>query len=62
MNHINSGTRLTDSLERELIARAVQEQMQFRPGKALKSFFTELFSKASRNTASSARDSVQTAS
>lgn len=59
MKHFTSDTRLTDSLERELIARAVQEQMQFRPGKALKAFFSEMFAKSSSgNTA----DNVQTAS
>jgi len=62
MKYINSGTRLTDSLERELIAQAVQEQMQFRPGKALKAFFSELFSKADNKSGSTSSENVQTAS
>lgn len=62
MKHINSGTYLTDSLERELIARAIQEQMEFRPGKALKAFFTDLFSKSSNNARRASGDKVQTAS
>ncbi len=46
---INTGnyTRLTDSLERELMARAIEEQMRFKPGKALKALFVRLASKFS---------------
>lgn len=61
MKYVNEHTRLTDSLERELIAGAIQEQMEFRPGEALKSFFTELVQRLGRkddgvtaNTAESA--------
>lgn len=62
MKYFDSNTRLTDSLERELIARAVQEQMDFRPGKALKAFFTELFSKSESKASHTNTDNVQTAS
>lgn len=62
MTHFNSETRLTDSLERELIERAVHEQMYFSPAKALKSFFSELFSKADSKGSSRTTESVQTAS
>lgn len=62
MNHLDSDTRLTDSLERELLARAIQEQMAFKPGKALKSFFTELLEKLNRKSQHTATDTVQTAS
>src|SRR5690606_39217989 len=43
MKYITEHTRLTDSLERELIASAIQEQMEFRHGEAMKAFFSEPF-------------------
>ncbi|MBV6271453.1 hypothetical protein KVP09_00775 [Alcaligenaceae bacterium CGII-47] len=39
---LNSATRLTDSLERELLACAILEQQQYDMGKALKSAFTKI--------------------
>lgn len=62
MKHFNSETRLTDTLERELIARAVQEQMEFRPGKALKAFFAEMLAKSRSKASGNTADNVQTAS
>lgn len=62
MEHINASTRLTDSLERELMARAIEEQMRFKPGKALKAFFVELASKLSHKEQHVSAESAQTAS
>jgi hypothetical protein len=42
MKHVGKYTRLTDSLERELMARAIEEQLRFRPGLALKHAFDKL--------------------
>ncbi|HWL28410.1 MAG TPA: hypothetical protein VNQ97_05835 [Burkholderiaceae bacterium] len=42
MNHVGKYTRLTDSLERELMARAIEEQFRFRPVLALKSALDKL--------------------
>lgn len=61
MINIGTETRLTDELERQLMARAIEEQMRFKPGKALKTFFTNLFNKLNRDKDVPA-DSVQTAS
>lgn len=62
MININSDTRLTDSLERQLMARAIEEQMRFKPGKALKAFFTELFAKSNREDRVASTETAQTAS
>ena len=61
MININSDTRLTDSLERQLMARAIEEQMRFKPGKALKAFFTELFAKLNREDRVTSTETAQTA-
>jgi hypothetical protein len=42
MNQVGKYTRLTDSLERELMAQAIAEQYRFRPGLALKRVFDKL--------------------
>ncbi|MFA5521266.1 MAG: hypothetical protein WCY98_06255 [Castellaniella sp.] len=49
----NNYTRLTDSLERQLMAQAIQEQMQPKPGKALKALFARLASKFSSSDSTS---------
>lgn len=61
MMNINSSTRLTDSLERQLMARAIEEQMRFKPGKALKAFFSELFGKTTREDRTATAGTAQTA-
>ena len=62
MMNINSGTRLTDSLERQLMARAIEEQMRFKPGQAIKTFFTNVFAKLNREDSSASTETAQTAS
>lgn len=60
MKYLNSETRLTDSLERQLIAQAVADQMQFKPIQAIKDLFASIaakFSKSEHNTV--ADDSTQ---
>lgn len=42
--NLNSTTRLTDALERELLARAIEEQHEYHPDKALKALFTKAVS------------------
>jgi hypothetical protein len=42
MNHVGKYTRLTDELERQLMARAIEEQFRFRPVVALKRAFGKL--------------------
>jgi len=42
MIHLNSDIRLTDELERQLMQEAIEEQMRFKPGKALKNLFVKL--------------------
>ncbi len=49
MNNFGSETRLTDSLERKLIAQAIEEQMSFKPGKAIKALFARIATKLSSN-------------
>ena len=62
MKYITEHTRLTDSLERELIASAIQEQMEFRPGKAMKAFFSELFQKMARKDDGVRGEAIESAS
>lgn len=62
MKHINSDTRLTDSLERQLMARAIEEQMRFKPGAALKSFFSSLSAKFARDGHGASGETAQSAS
>ncbi|HLR12206.1 MAG TPA: hypothetical protein VK104_01185 [Burkholderiaceae bacterium] len=45
MKNIGPETRLTDALERELMAAAIQEQMELQPFRALKRVIQNLFSK-----------------
>lgn len=45
MKNIGPETRLTDALERELMAAAIQEQMELQPVKALKRFVRSIFNK-----------------
>lgn len=40
--NLNSGTRLTDSLERELLACAIIEQNEYHLDKVLKGLFTKV--------------------
>ena len=61
MINIGKETRLTDELERHLMAQAIEEQMRFKPGKALKTFFTNLFSKLNREENVVSTDVRQTA-
>lgn len=42
--NLNSATRLTDALERELLARAIEEQNEYHLDKALKALFTKTIS------------------
>lgn len=42
MIHLNSDIRLTDELERQLMQEAIEEQLRFKPGKALKNLFVKL--------------------
>lgn len=42
MKNIGPETRLTDALERQLMAQAIEEQMRFKPGKALKALFASI--------------------
>lgn len=51
MIHLNSNIVLTDELERQLMAEAIEEQARFKPGKALKNLFVKL-SGSSKNTTS----------
>lgn len=62
MYKITTDTRLTDELERKLMAQAIEEQMRFKPGKALKSFFNRLFSSSSRENRHVSGTTAQTAS
>lgn len=45
MHNIGPETRLTDALERQLMAQAIEEQMRFKPGKALKALFANVATK-----------------
>lgn len=45
MKNIGPETLLTDALERELMAAAIEEQMQMQPARALKRFVQNLFNK-----------------
>lgn len=47
MINIGTDTRLTDELERRLMAQAIEEQMRFKPGKALKAWFAGVAAKLS---------------
>lgn len=42
MIHLNSDIRLTDELERQLMQEAIEDQLRFKPGKALKNLFVKL--------------------
>jgi hypothetical protein len=48
MLNINSDTRLTDELERELMMQAIQEQFRPHPLRALKSLLAKLGAGAQR--------------
>lgn len=51
--------RLTDELERQLMARAIEEQMRFKPFEALKALFVRLADKLrSKDTAVSSETST----
>jgi hypothetical protein len=41
-NNLNSAIRMTDSLERELLARAMEEQHEYYLDRKLKQFFTRI--------------------
>lgn len=45
MLNIGPETRLTDALERRLMAQAIEEQMRFKPGKAIAALFSKLATK-----------------
>ncbi len=61
MQNIGPETRLTDSLERELMAAAIQEQMQFKPGKAIKALIAKMAAKLRNNSSQVATKPVQAA-
>lgn len=42
MKHVSKYTRLTDELERQLMAQAIEEQFRFRPVVALKRAYAKL--------------------
>lgn len=61
MINIGTETRLTDELERHLMAQAIEQQMRFKPGKSLKTFFTSIISKLGREERGVSADTAQTA-
>ncbi|NYT78185.1 hypothetical protein H0A71_14395 [Alcaligenaceae bacterium] len=50
MIYVGKETRLTDELERQLLAQAIEEQFRFKPVVALKNLFAKLFQAAPRTT------------
>jgi len=52
MIRLTQDTRLTDELERELMAQAIEEQFRFRPLKALTQLLSKLKAKAPQAQAS----------
>lgn len=61
MINIGPNTRLTDSLERKLMAQAMEEQMRAQPGKAIKAFFSRILDKLNRDDQPVSTDVAQTA-
>jgi len=52
MIHLNSDIHLTDELERQLMQEAIEEQIRFKPGKAIKNLFTKLSSSSKQASVS----------
>lgn len=52
---VGKDTRLTDELERQLMAQAIEEQFRFKPLEALKKLFAKLSVPASHGQAPAAK-------
>lgn len=59
MIYVGKETRLTDELERQLLAQAIEEQFRFKPIVSLKKLFARLFQAAPRTKTSSLSGTVE---
>jgi len=62
MINVNADTRLTDELERKLMAQAIEEQFRFKPVVSLKKLFARLTGAMDSVKATNTGNPVQSAS